>query len=230
MKATETITRHFERAAAILELDEGARQRLRTPYREVKVECPLRRDDGSVATYVGYRVQHDNSRGPMKGGIRYHPQADEDEVTALATAMTWKTAVAGLPYGGAKGGIAVDPATLSHGELERLTRVFIHYQVKNIGLSKVDLDKEASGIRVMKYNPPDDSLEIESADWQSIGSFSVLDKHSWIESSETINESSLYSITQMNNTVYKVELRIVGKGKSWEAMHIIFCNNEGKES
>jgi len=125
MKATETITRHFERAAAILDLDEGARQRLRTPYREVKVECPLRRDDGSVATYVGYRVQHDNSRGPMKGGIRYHPQADEDEVTALATAMTWKTAVAGLPYGGAKGGIAVDPTTLSHGELERLTRVFI---------------------------------------------------------------------------------------------------------
>jgi len=120
-----------------------------------------------------------------------------------------------------------------NGELEIIDsfpHLILNYQVKNIGLSKVDLDKEASGIRVMKYNPPDDSLEIESADWQSIGSFSVLDKHSWIESSETINESSLYSITQMNNTVYKVELRIVGKGKSWEAMHIIFCNNEGKES
>jgi glutamate dehydrogenase (NAD(P)+) len=125
MKATETIARHFERAASILKLDECTRQRLLTPYREIKVECPLTRDNGGVATYVGYRVQHDNSRGPMKGGIRYHPQADEDEVTALASAMTWKTAVAGLPYGGAKGGIAVDPSTLSKGELERLTRVFI---------------------------------------------------------------------------------------------------------
>ena len=125
MKATESIAWNFDRAAALLGLDPAARQRLLTPYREVKVECPLLRDDGSIATYVGYRVQHDNARGPMKGGIRYHPQADEDEVTALAMAMTWKTAVAGLPYGGAKGGVAVDPATLSAGELERLTRVFI---------------------------------------------------------------------------------------------------------
>jgi hypothetical protein len=108
--------------------------------------------------------------------------------------------------------------------------LLLKYQVKNIGLSKVDLDKEASGIRVMKYDPPDDSLEIESADWKPIGSFSILNKHNWIESSETINESSLYSITEMSNTVYKVELRIVGKGKSWEAMDIIFSNNEGKES
>jgi hypothetical protein len=107
--------------------------------------------------------------------------------------------------------------------------LILNYQVKNIGLSKVDLDKEASGIRVLKYNPPDDSLEIESADWQSIGSFSILNKHSWIESSETIKENSLYSIIEMNKVVYKVELRIVGKGKSWEAMDIIFCNNEGKE-
>lgn len=125
MKATESIAINFHRAADILNLDQTARQRLLTPYREVKVECPLVRDDGSAATYVGYRVQHDNARGPMKGGIRFHPQADEDEVTALATAMTWKTAVAGLPYGGAKGGIAVDPSRLSARELERLTRVFI---------------------------------------------------------------------------------------------------------
>lgn len=125
MKSTESIARYFDHAANLLNLDGAARQRLLTPYREVKVECPLLRDDGGTATYIGYRVQHDNSRGPMKGGIRYHPQADEDEVTALASAMTWKTAVLGLPYGGAKGGIAVDPATLSQGELERLTRVFI---------------------------------------------------------------------------------------------------------
>ncbi|HAX43949.1 MAG TPA: Glu/Leu/Phe/Val dehydrogenase dimerization domain-containing protein [Bryobacteraceae bacterium] len=125
MKATESGARNFQRAADILGLEPSIRQRLLTPYREVKVECPLLRDDGSVATFVGYRVQHDQSRGPMKGGIRFHPEADEDEVTALATAMTWKTAVAGLPYGGAKGGIAVDPATLSRSELERLSRVFV---------------------------------------------------------------------------------------------------------
>lgn len=125
MKATESIARHFDRAATLLNLDGAARQSLLTPYREVKVECPLLRDDGSTATYIGYRVQHDNARGPMKGGIRYHPRADEDEVTALASAMTWKTAVLGLPYGGAKGGIAVDPSALSVGELERLTRVFV---------------------------------------------------------------------------------------------------------
>ena len=97
---------------------------LLTPYREIKVECPLVRDDGSLATFVGFRVQHDNSRGPMKGGIRYHPQVDIDEVNALAALMTWKTAVVDLPYGGAKGGIAVDPKQLSPGELQRLTRVF----------------------------------------------------------------------------------------------------------
>ncbi|QQS34737.1 MAG: hypothetical protein IPM56_10735 [Ignavibacteriales bacterium] len=120
-----------------------------------------------------------------------------------------------------------------NGELKIINsfpHLMLNYQVKNIGLSKVDLDKEASGIRVMKYNPPDDSLEIESADWKLIGSFYVLNKHSWIESSETIKESGLFSITQIDNTVYKVELRIVGKGKSWEAMDILFCNSGGKES
>jgi hypothetical protein len=113
--------------------------------------------------------------------------------------------------------------------IDSFPHLILKYQVKNIGLSKVDLDKEASGIRVMKYYPVDDSIEIESADWKSIGSFSILDKHSWIESSETIIESSLFSIIEKNNVVYKVELRIVGKGKSWEAIDIIFCNNEGKK-
>src|SRR5262245_32755227 len=115
---------YFDRAAKLLGLDERLRQSLLTPYREIKVECPLVRDDGSLATFVGFRVQHDNSRGPMKGGIRYHPQVDIDEVNALAALMTWKTAVVDLPYGGAKGGIAVDPKQLSLGELQRLTRVF----------------------------------------------------------------------------------------------------------
>lgn len=115
---------YFERAAALLNLDERLKRSLLTPYREIKVECPIVRDDGTLASFVGFRVQHDNSRGPMKGGIRYHPQVDIDEVNALAALMTWKTAVVDLPYGGAKGGIAVDPKQLSERELQRLTRVF----------------------------------------------------------------------------------------------------------
>ncbi len=125
MTPTEATTRFFTRAADLLGLTDRERKQLVTPYREIKVECPLVRDDGSVATFVGYRVQHDNSRGPMKGGIRYHPQVDLDEVNALASLMTWKTAVVNLPFGGAKGGIAVDPAKLSARELERLTRRFV---------------------------------------------------------------------------------------------------------
>ncbi|MDX2154257.1 MAG: Glu/Leu/Phe/Val dehydrogenase dimerization domain-containing protein [Bryobacteraceae bacterium] len=125
MTATEATNRNFHDAARLLDLSEPAIRQLITPLREIKVECNIVRDDGSLATYVGFRIQHDNSRGPMKGGIRYHHQVDPDEVNALASLMTWKTAVAGLPYGGAKGGIAVDPRTLSKMELQRLTRVFV---------------------------------------------------------------------------------------------------------
>ena len=125
MTATEATTRYFHRAADLLKLDEHQRHFLITPYREIKVECSFIKDDGSLATYVGFRIQHDNSRGPMKGGIRYHPEVDQDEVLALASLMTWKTAVVDLPYGGAKGGIAVDPKSLTPGELQRLTRTFV---------------------------------------------------------------------------------------------------------
>ncbi|GMP87166.1 hypothetical protein CsSME_00039662 [Camellia sinensis var. sinensis] len=90
----------------------------------MKVECTIPKDDGNLASFVGFRVQHDNARGPMKGGIRYHPEVDPDEVNALAQLMTWKTAVANIPYGGAKGGIGCNPGELSISELERLTRVF----------------------------------------------------------------------------------------------------------
>jgi glutamate dehydrogenase (NAD(P)+) len=122
---SQAVRQFFDRAADLLELGAHARLKLLTPFREIKVECPLTRDDGRAETYLGFRVQHDNSRGPMKGGIRYHHEVDEEEVNELASLMTWKTAVAGLPYGGAKGGIVVDPSKLSEGELERLTRVFV---------------------------------------------------------------------------------------------------------
>jgi glutamate dehydrogenase (NAD(P)+) len=106
----------------LLALDEGLRAVIRQSERELTVAIPVRHDDGSVGVYTGYRVQHSSARGPCKGGIRFHPVVDLDEVRALALLMTLKCAVTNLPYGGAKGGISVDPAELSDYELERLTR------------------------------------------------------------------------------------------------------------
>lgn len=124
MTPTEATSTFFHRAADLLGLNDRERKQLLTPHREIRVECSIVRDDGTLATFVGFRVQHDNARGPMKGGIRYHPEVNADEVNALAALMTWKTAVVNLPYGGAKGGIACDPRQLSPAELQRLTRVF----------------------------------------------------------------------------------------------------------
>ncbi|KAK4797084.1 hypothetical protein SAY86_029410 [Trapa natans] len=124
MNALAATNRNFRHAARILGLDSKLEKSLLIPFREIKVECTIPKDDGSLASYVGFRVQHDNARGPMKGGIRYHPEVDPDEVNALAQLMTWKTAVANIPYGGAKGGIGCNPRELSKSELERLTRVF----------------------------------------------------------------------------------------------------------
>jgi glutamate dehydrogenase (NAD(P)+) len=106
-------------------MSEWMRKILVTPKREVTVQVSFERENGQIDTVLGYRVQHDNARGPMKGGLRYHPAVDLDEVRSLASLMTWKTAVVDLPYGGAKGGIAIDPKTLSRKEKERLTRSFV---------------------------------------------------------------------------------------------------------
>jgi glutamate dehydrogenase (NAD(P)+) len=112
----------FDRAAELMQLDPNLRQRLKLPDRSLVVSVPVRMDDGRVELFTGYRVIHDSSRGPSKGGIRYHPDVNLGEVAALAMWMTWKCALAGLPYGGAKGGVRVDPKKLSRGELQRLTR------------------------------------------------------------------------------------------------------------
>ena len=125
MRASEATRIYFDRAADQLDLSESMRRLLLTAKREVQVQIPIERDSGELATLIGYRVQHNDARGPMKGGLRYHPHVDLDEVRALASLMTWKTAVVDIPYGGAKGGISVDPKTLSPAELERLTRKFI---------------------------------------------------------------------------------------------------------
>ncbi len=119
----------FER----LELPDGVRAIIRQPERELTVAVPIRRDDGTYAVYTGYRVQHSSARGPCKGGIRFHPDVDMDEVRALATLMTLKCAVANIPFGGAKGGVSVDPAQLSIGERERLTRRYASMILPLIG-------------------------------------------------------------------------------------------------
>ena len=124
---------NFNRAAKALELGPRMQRRLTTPKREIKCELTLPLDNGEMATYIGFRVQHDNARGPMKGGIRYNPCVEPDEVNALASLMTWKTAVMELPYGGAKGGINCDPRQLSRGELQRLTRLFTEEMHEFIG-------------------------------------------------------------------------------------------------
>src|SRR5690606_21031623 len=116
---------YFEHAADELGLSPNMRKLLLTPKREVQVQLAIERDNGELETFIGYRVQHDDARGPMKGGLRYHPDVDLDEVRSLAALMTWKTAVVNIPYGGAKGGISVAPKKLSTKELERLTRAFI---------------------------------------------------------------------------------------------------------
>lgn len=112
----------FDQAAEAMHLDPNLRERLKLPQRSLVVSLPIRMDDGRVEVFTGYRVQHDSARGPSKGGIRYHPDVNLGEVAALAMWMTWKCALADLPYGGAKGGVAVSPKQLTRGELQRLTR------------------------------------------------------------------------------------------------------------
>jgi glutamate dehydrogenase (NAD(P)+) len=112
----------FDIAAEHLKLDQGLRQILRTPKRVMEVSVPTKMDNGQVKVFTGYRVQHNMARGPAKGGIRYHPGVTVDEVKALATWMTWKTAAVNIPFGGGKGGVICDPKRMSKAELERMTR------------------------------------------------------------------------------------------------------------
>ena len=121
----ETAGAQFDRAADLIDLDDEMRFLLKTPFREMKVEIPIRRDDGSLGVWQGYRIQFNGSRGPFKGGIRYHHEVDMDEVRGLSALMAWKTALVDIPFGGGKGGISVNVKELSVYELERLTRKFI---------------------------------------------------------------------------------------------------------
>lgn len=123
----------IQQAGGILQLDDGMLQRIIVPERCLEVAVPVRLDDGRVEVFSGWRIQHDTSRGPGKGGIRFHPSVNKDEISALAADMSIKTAVVNIPYGGAKGGIRVDPSALSLGELERLTRRYAFAIAPTIG-------------------------------------------------------------------------------------------------
>jgi glutamate dehydrogenase (NAD(P)+) len=121
----EIVTHHFDAAADRLGLADDLREIFRGAHREVQVQIPLRMRDGTVRVFHGFRVQHNGARGPYKGGLRYHPEVDLDEVRALASLMTWKTAIAGVPFGGAKGGVDCPPAELDAGQMERITRQLV---------------------------------------------------------------------------------------------------------
>ncbi len=125
VSAYEIATVNFDRAADLLDLPPEWRTLIRSPFREVRVEVPLYREDGSLVVFTGYRVQHSGARGPFKGGIRYSPLVDLEEVRALAETMTYKTALVNVPFGGGKGGVNVDPRTLTKLELEHVTRRYV---------------------------------------------------------------------------------------------------------
>ena len=131
--AFEMAQRQFDHVAELLKLDPQVCEMLRWPMREFHFRIPVRMDDGTIKVFQGFRVQHNDARGPNKGGIRFHPAETVDTVRALATWMTWKCAVADIPLGGGKGGVIVDPATLSVGEKERLVRGFVQVVWRNIG-------------------------------------------------------------------------------------------------
>ena len=136
MTPFEAVTYYFDQACDRLAVREEVRDLICTPDREMRVEVPVRMDNGDLEVFIGYRIQHNGYRGPYKGGVRYHPEADEEEIRALASLMTWKTALVGIPFGGAKGGVQCDPQEMSPRELQTLTRRFTRSISQIIGVNQ----------------------------------------------------------------------------------------------
>jgi glutamate dehydrogenase (NAD(P)+) len=148
----ESMIQRFDVAANIINLDEDTYNILKTPSRQYLVSLPVKMDDGKVKVFEGYRIVHNSSRGPSKGGIRYSMEVNLDEVKALAAWMTWKCAIADIPYGGAKGGITCEPADMSEGELERLTRAYTSAMSDIFGVDKdIPAPDVATGPREMAW-------------------------------------------------------------------------------
>ncbi|MDQ1662756.1 MAG: glutamate dehydrogenase, partial [Blastococcus sp.] len=129
----DIVNHYFNDAAERLEISDEVAAVLRSSYREVQVQIPVVRDDGKLQVFSGYRVQHNGARGPYKGGVRFHPEVDLDEVRALASLMTWKTAIAGIPYGGAKGGVNCPAGEMSDRERQIVARSFMSKVEKVLG-------------------------------------------------------------------------------------------------
>lgn len=148
----DSMIQRFDVAAQLIGLDEDTYNILKTPSRQYMVSLPIKMDDGKVKVFEGYRIVHNSSRGPSKGGIRYSMEVNLDEVKALAAWMTWKCAVADIPYGGAKGGITCEPSEMSEGELERLTRAYTSAMSDIFGVDKdIPAPDVATGPREMAW-------------------------------------------------------------------------------
>ncbi len=130
------VNHYFDQGATAAGVPEDYRLLMKTPYRELRVEVPVRMDDGHLEVFIGYRVQHNGARGPYKGGVRFHPSADLDEIRALASIMSWKTAVVDIPFGGAKGGIQVDPRGMSEREIREMTRRYTQHISYILGINR----------------------------------------------------------------------------------------------
>ncbi|HET6342020.1 MAG TPA: Glu/Leu/Phe/Val dehydrogenase dimerization domain-containing protein [Gemmatimonadota bacterium] len=130
------VNHYFDLGATAAGIPDDYRLLMKTPYRELRVEVPVRMDDGRLEVFIGYRIQHNGARGPYKGGIRFHPSADLDEIRALASIMTWKTAVVDIPFGGAKGGIQVDPRGMSEREIREMTRRYTQHISYILGINR----------------------------------------------------------------------------------------------
>jgi glutamate dehydrogenase (NAD(P)+) len=199
----ENALKSLDEAAEILNIDPNIHEVLRQPKRVVVVSVPIKRDDGSIKVFTGVRVQHTNARGPYKGGIRYYPSVDVDEVTALAMLMTWKCAVVDLPYGGAKGGVACNPKELSKNELERITRRYTAMIYEVIG-PYVDIpgpdvytDAQTMAWMVDTYSQMRGVLTPEVATGKPVSLYGSLGRH------DATSRGLVYTVKEFVKTVNK---------------------------
>jgi glutamate dehydrogenase (NAD(P)+) len=199
----ENALKSLDEAAEILNIEPNIHEVLRQPKRVVVVSVPIKRDDGSIKVFTGVRVQHTNARGPYKGGVRYYPSVDVDEVTALAMLMTWKCAVVDLPYGGAKGGVACNPKELSKNELERITRRYTAMIYEVIG-PYVDIpgpdvytDAQTMAWMVDTYSQMRGVLTPEVATGKPVSLYGSLGRH------DATSRGLVYTVKEFMKTVNK---------------------------
>jgi glutamate dehydrogenase (NAD(P)+) len=199
----ENALKSLDEAAEILNIDPNIHEVLRQPKRVVVVSVPIKRDDGSIKVFTGVRVQHTNARGPYKGGVRYYPSVDVEEVTALAMLMTWKCAVVDLPYGGAKGGVACNPKELSKNELERITRRYTAMIYEVIG-PYVDIpgpdvytDAQTMAWMVDTYSQMRGVLTPEVATGKPVSLYGSLGRH------DATSRGLVYTVKEFMKTVNK---------------------------